>query len=761
MKKKIFSIFLVLLLSLTTLEISGDENESKTIHVVMDDNYPPYSFRNEQGTLQGIAIDQWALFEKKTGINVEITAMDWNNAFDKMKRGEFDVIDTISYNEERDTFLDYTDAYVTIDVPIFFHKNITGINDIESLKGFSVAAKKGDNSIYMLNKNGITNIDVYDSAEQIVLAAKNKEVVIFVLGKPPALYYLYKMGIEDEFNYSTSLYTSQFFRAVSEGNNALLKDLNDGFSLITKKEYEHIDEKWLGTSALPVHSTIAWKYFLLFSLIIIIISLLLFAWNRMLQRKVNEKTKALSSTVEELQKSETRNIALLEAIPDMFFMFSRNGKLLDYHATQIDTLYVPPEVFLNKSVCDIFPKEQSAIFMTAIDKAFTSKLMGTLEYSLPLHNELNHYEARFVACDNERVVAIVRDITENKLARDKLIEISIHDALTGLYNRYYFEQQLTKLKENPQENQYVGMFDLDGLKLINDTLGHDKGDEYLMITAEILIKAFPEPSTVFRIGGDEFCVLFSGTSEEKVNLYIKTFYQLIDEYNNDERILPISISHGYYYNELRSNDILDMVMQADNRMYRQKLHRRQSMKSEVVQTMKKMLEARDFITEGHASRMEELAVMLAKAVGIQEKDISDIKLLAQFHDIGKVGVPDHILFKPGKLDSVEFDIMKRHTEIGHRIAESSIDLLPIAEFILKHHEHWNGGGYPFGLKGEEIPIECRILSIVDAYDAMTNDRPYRKALPKKMAIEELKRCAGTQFDPVLVEKFNEIMADQL
>jgi HD-GYP domain-containing protein (c-di-GMP phosphodiesterase class II) len=173
--------------------------------------------------------------------------------------------------------------------------------------------------------------------------------------------------------------------------------------------------------------------------------------------------------------------------------------------------------------------------------------------------------------------------------------------------------------------------------------------------------------------------------------------------------------------------------------------------------MKNMLEARDFITEGHASRMEELAVNLALAIGMQEKDISDIRLLAQFHDIGKVGIPDHILFKPSKLDNEEFEIMKRHTEIGHRIAESSADLMPIAGSILKHHEYWDGKGYPFGIRGEEIPIECRILSIVDAYDAMTNDRPYRKAMTKEAALNELKRCSGTQFDPLLVEEFLKLM----
>lgn len=171
----------------------------------------------------------------------------------------------------------------------------------------------------------------------------------------------------------------------------------------------------------------------------------------------------------------------------------------------------------------------------------------------------------------------------------------------------------------------------------------------------------------------------------------------------------------------------------------------------------KMLEARDFITEGHGDRLQALASKLAESIGMSDNEIKDMSLLGQFHDIGKVGISDAILFKPGKLNEEEALEMRRHTEIGYRIALSSPDLMHISDWIFKHHEWWNGEGYPFGLKGEDIPIQCRIVAIVDAYDAMTNDRPYRKALEKKTAVAELKRCAGIQFDPILVDKFIDIL----
>ncbi len=187
------------------------------------------------------------------------------------------------------------------------------------------------------------------------------------------------------------------------------------------------------------------------------------------------------------------------------------------------------------------------------------------------------------------------------------------------------------------------------------------------------------------------------------------------------------------------------------------LYRSRSARSSIVQALMKTMEARDFITEGHAQRMQSLVVGLARAIGLSEKRLAEYRLLAQFHDIGKVGIPDRILFKPGPLTSEEVAEMRRHCEIGHRIALSAQDLAPIADWILKHHEWWNGNGYPLGIKGEEIPLACRVLAIADAYDAMTSDRPYRKAMTKEQAVKELLNCAGTQFDPYLVPKFIDML----
>lgn len=352
------------------------------------------------------------------------------------------------------------------------------------------------------------------------------------------------------------------------------------------------------------------------------------------------------------------------------------------------------------------------------------------------------------------VYAIYRDITERKQTEKHLKYISYHDSLTGLYNRLYFEQQMQAIQTDASNPMSIIICDLNGLKFVNDTMGHDAGDLLLLAATQILKEVFGEDEAVViaRVGGDEFAIILRHHSKYTQGK-IHELHNAIDNYNIIHPELPLSLSAGYASTDLPLINIHNIYKEADNNMYREKLLCRQSAHNAIVETLKKALEARDFITEGHGERLQDFVVELANTLELPGPSISNLRLLAQFHDIGKVGIPDRILYKPGPLSPREMAIMRTHCEIGHRIALASPDLTPIAEGILRHHEWWDGNGYPFGLKGEEIPIECRILAIADAYDAMTNDRPYRKACSRSDALLELKKCSGVQFDPYLVEIF--------
>jgi diguanylate cyclase (GGDEF)-like protein/PAS domain S-box-containing protein len=344
----------------------------------------------------------------------------------------------------------------------------------------------------------------------------------------------------------------------------------------------------------------------------------------------------------------------------------------------------------------------------------------------------------------------IKDFTEYKETQKQLKFFSIHDVLTGLYNRSYFEEEVDRLNNMRFSPISVIMCDVDGLKLINDSLGHYKGDELLKAAADAIQTAFRTSDAVARIGGDEFVVILPNTDQNAAEEAVIRISKAVDDYNIINPTFPLSLSTGFATGEPPLQNIL---IEADNNLNRNKLHRSASAKSHLTTTLMTMLAERDFVTEGHAERLEKMAATMADAAGLSSRDKSDLILLAKFHDIGKVGISDKLLFKPGALTSRERDEMKRHSEIGYRISQSSPNLSHISNFILHHHEWWNGTGYPLGLKGEEIPLHCRILSILDTFDAMTSDRPYRKAEPTEEAISYIKKASGSQFDPSLVEIF--------
>jgi diguanylate cyclase (GGDEF)-like protein len=344
-----------------------------------------------------------------------------------------------------------------------------------------------------------------------------------------------------------------------------------------------------------------------------------------------------------------------------------------------------------------------------------------------------------------------------KQMEERIIYLTQTDALTNLFNRTFFEKELQKIEKNKCSFALI-ICDLDGLKLVNDTMGLHCGDQIIIATAKAIRKTFPR-CAIFRIGGDEFAIVLECIDETVIKHSIRTLQEIVTLSNRKITNIPITLSCGY---AISVNGLIppeNVYLEADNYMLKKKLFRAQSNHSAVFQTLTKALQARDFITEGHAERMHSLVVELATKVGLSELRQTNLRLFAQFHDIGKVGIPDSILFKNSNLTVEEKEMMKRHSEIGFRIAHAAPDLAHLSDWILKHHEWWNGNGYPLGISGKDIPLECRILSIVDAFDAMTHDRPYREALPAEAALAEIDKYSGVQFDPELVRIFIRLVND--
>ncbi len=348
---------------------------------------------------------------------------------------------------------------------------------------------------------------------------------------------------------------------------------------------------------------------------------------------------------------------------------------------------------------------------------------------------------------------IGKDVTERIQYEQRLEYLSLYDQLTDIFNRAYFEAELKRLNDGRHYPVTIISADLDGLKLVNDTMGHDAGDRLLNNCARVIKDSLRSSDVLARVGGDEFSAILIKTGRETGEKILRRIRENVEEYNRDNEELPLGVSLGVATTDDPGVSLKKLYKRADDMMYRDKLYSNKSSRSKIVQSLLAALAERDYITEGHARRLENLCRAVGEKINLSSHQLADLALLAQVHDLGKVGIPDQILFKPGPLSEEEWEIMRGHPEKGYRIATSSPDLAAVADLILKHHERWDGKGYPLGLSAIAIPVECRILAVVDAFDAMTNKRPYNKTMTREEAIQELKDNAGTQFDPELVQVF--------
>jgi diguanylate cyclase (GGDEF)-like protein/PAS domain S-box-containing protein len=356
---------------------------------------------------------------------------------------------------------------------------------------------------------------------------------------------------------------------------------------------------------------------------------------------------------------------------------------------------------------------------------------------------------------NGRIVfhSLWRDITKRKQMENEMEYLSYHDQLTGLYNRRFFEEELLRLDVKRNLPLTIIMGDVNGLKLVNDSFGHTVGDELLKKVAEVMTAGFRSDDVIARLGGDEFVILLPKTNKQEA----KEIVRRIKEKALNEKVesVEISISFGYETKILNTEKIEDILKKADDNMYEEKLLESQSMRWKTINAIVTTLNGKDKFEEQNYHKVSNLCKSLGVAAGLPKEDIDELKTISLLRDIGKISIDERIFSKPGKLTEEEWEEVKRHPEIGYRILCTVTSMAQIAEYVLAHHERWDGTGYPKGLKAEEIPLKSRILTIADSYNAMLSERSFRKPLKEEVAIEELKTNAGTQFDPKLVKIFIE------
>ena len=520
-----FNLFLILTMGESTHLLAQDEyvagSQATTLRVAIDDRYPPYVFHDANGVLIGYLVDVWKLWERKTGVHVELMASDWAKAQEDMASGRADVIDTMFSTPERLKTMDFSLSYVDIPVSIYTLAGIGGIIDIKTLQGFLVGVKKGDACATQLQQSGITTLVGYPNYEALIHAAESGKVKVFCLAEPPANFLLSRDGAEGSFNKAFQLYTGQFRRGVHKGDVKTFALLERGFTDISPQENKVLHDKWMGT---PMERSPYYRYLGYSILAAILFACFLMLWGVMLRRLVRQRT-------EQLRISENFFHTLAKINPVGIFRIDINQNC----------------IFVNLSWCEIsgqsFVQARGDGWMQGIyseDRekvrlAWQSAIAESRPFSLEFrfqhqNGKLAWVYGQSVAMSNDAGVVTgylgtVTDITHQKVSEDEIRYLAQYDFLTGLPNRRFLHDHLQKALLSAVSNQRSGavlFIDLDNFKTLNDTLGHDKGDFLLQQTAQILSDCVRDIDMVARHGGDEFVVVLEELSSDEQEAFLQT-----------------------------------------------------------------------------------------------------------------------------------------------------------------------------------------------------------------------------------------------
>lgn len=351
------------------------------------------------------------------------------------------------------------------------------------------------------------------------------------------------------------------------------------------------------------------------------------------------------------------------------------------------------------------------------------------------------------------VVLVFKDYTEAKERLNSIEYLSYRDQLTGLYNRRFYEEELMRLDTERSLPISIIVGDVNGLKLVNDAFGHEKGDEFLLKAASAIRRVCRTEDIVARWGGDEFVILLPKTKPDEAGGIVKRIKEL---YSNEHvNGVPVSIAFGWDAKTKPDEDIRRVIKSAEDYMYKRKIIEHEGQKHNTIMTIIHSLFEKNPREEKHSQRVSELCHQLGQAIGLSETEVNKLKEAGLFHDIGKIAIKERTLNKPGELTEQERAEIEQHPVIGFKILNSSHEMSQVAACIVAHHERWDGTGYPKGLKGEAIPMAARIIALADSYDAMTRERPYRRPLSETDALAEIQQNAGTQFDPKITRIFIE------
>ena len=639
-------VILFLINNLVLLSEAKDNSDIETLESATEYDYPPFSV-TDQNKADGFSVDLLKAVVEEIGLAIDFKVDNWAVIKDELKNGELDVLPLVGYNEERDTYLDFTIPYITMYGNIFIRDEDIGIINSEiDLIDKTVIVMQGDNAQEYVAKNNLSNnlilvntyvegFELLSSGEYDALIAQSlvgEKIISDLQLNNITSVYIYTEKDRTKVKLRLSSFEQKFCFAVREGDSELLAQLNEGLAIVSANgTYDELYQKW--------------------------------------------------------------------------FPFLINYKPSFMEVFQQVIIWLIPIIII-----------LLIIMLLTVRKQVREK------------------------------TAYIKEQAEN------IKYISYHDSLTDIYNRRFYEEEIQRIDSMENYPLTLIVSDLNGLKLVNDTLGHHIGDQMIKDASTILMKACRDKDIVSRWGGDEFVCILTNSDKTLVNETIEKIKNLSDDYSNIYGQLSLSI--GYETKKEDGQSLAVIFEIAEENMYKDKVASSEGFRGNLVKTIIQTLFEKSPLDKEHSDRVSDLASQIAILMNLKPSVISDIKTIGLLHDVGKIIIPQDTLEKTTKLNNKEWLEIKQHPIIGYRILSATREFGHIDNGVLHHHERIDGRGYPNGIKGDEIPIESKVIAVADAFDAMTSFRTYKSSvLSERESAIELKKNINSQFDESIVKIF--------